>query len=131
MIADMMRTPGDRDDRGHPVASVRAVLAIDLKDDPATIEAYKIHHARIWPEVAASLRRAGIQQMEIFLIGRRLVMLVESDGRDLERAFADHHASADPRVIEWERLMKGMQVPVPGAANGEWWARMERVFELH
>jgi L-rhamnose mutarotase len=108
----------------------RAVLAIDLKDDPAAIEAYRTHHARIWPEVAASLRRSGIRQMEIFLIGRRLVMVVESDGRDLERAFAEHHASTDARVLEWERLMKSMQVPVPGAAPAEWWARMERVFQL-
>jgi L-rhamnose mutarotase len=68
--------------------------------------------------------------MEIFLVGQRLVMLVESSGRDLREAFAEHHASRHPRVVEWEALMKSMQVPVPGAAATEWWARMERVFEL-
>src|SRR5262245_60557436 len=107
-----------------------AILAIDLKDDPALVDAYRRYHAEIWPEVAASLLRSGITRMEIFLIGRRLVMVVESDGRDLGAAFAEHHASQDPRVVEWERLMKSMQVPVPGAAAGEWWARMEPVFLL-
>ena len=26
--------------------------------------------------------------------------------------------------------MKALQEPAPGAADGEWWARMERVFSL-
>jgi len=108
----------------------RAVLTIDLRDDPAVIESYDREHARIWPEVAASLQRAGIRQMEIFRLGARLVMIVESDGRDLDRCFADHHASRDPRVVEWEALMKALQVRAPGAPDGEWWARMARVFQL-
>lgn len=108
----------------------RALLTINLKDDPAVIAEYRYHHGHIWPEVAASLRRSGIRSMEIFLIGRRLVMVVESDGRELSEAFAAHHASAEPRVVEWEALMKGMQEPVPDARPGEWWAAMEQVFEL-
>lgn len=108
----------------------RALLTINLKDDPAVIAEYRHHHANIWPEVAASLRQSGIGAMDIFLLGRRLVMVVESDGRDLGQAFAEHHASADPRVIEWEALMKAMQEPVADAQPGEWWARMERVFSL-
>jgi L-rhamnose mutarotase len=102
----------------------RAVLAIDLRDGPVVIEAYRRHLAQVWPEVAGCLRRSGIARMEIFLIGRRLVMVVESDGRDLARVFSEHHAASDPRVIEWEALMKSMQAPVPGAAAGEGWARM-------
>ena len=108
----------------------RAVLALDLRDDKTVVDAYKWHHDRIWPEVSASLRRAGIRQMEIYLLGRRLVMVVETDGRDIDRAFAEHHASGDPQVQAWETLMKTMQVPVPGRAAGEWWARMERVYQL-
>ena len=38
----------------------RTVLAVDLKDDKAAIEAYKDHHRRVWPEVLDSLRRAGV-----------------------------------------------------------------------
>jgi len=109
----------------------RHVLAVDLKDDPAVIEAYKEHHRRVWPEVLRSLRGAGLADLQIYLLGRRLVMLVElQDGLDVRRAFAVHAAS-HPRVAEWEALMKSMQQPAPGAGPGEWWAAMQPVFHLH
>ena len=106
------------------------VLAVDLKDDPAIIEAYTEHHQRVWPEVLNSLRRAGIVDMEIYRLGRRLVMLVEiQDGLDVRRVFAAHVPS-HPRVIEWEALMKSMQEPPPGSPPGEWWVQMQPVFRL-
>ena len=43
----------------------RTVLAVDLKADAAAIEAYKAHHRRVWPEVIASLRNAGVRNMDI------------------------------------------------------------------
>ena len=104
------------------------VLTADLKDDPALIASYVEHHRRVWPEVERSLRAAGIETMEIFLLGRRLVMIVEADG-DLRRVFADH-AGSDPRVAEWESLMQSMQQPPPGAANGDTWTEMRCVFRL-
>jgi L-rhamnose mutarotase len=68
--------------------------------------------------------------MDIYLLGRRLVMLVEMrDGLDLRSAFAAH-ASSSPRVAEWERLMKSLQEPVVEARADEWWAAMEPVFHL-
>ena len=109
----------------------RHLLAIDLKDDPAVVEAYKEHHRRVWPEVVRSLMSAGLADLQIYVLGRRLVMLVDlQDGLDVRRAFAAHAAS-HPRVTEWESLMKSMQQPVPGSAAGEWWAAMQPVFHLH
>jgi hypothetical protein len=35
-------------------------LTINLKDDPKVIETYKEYHRHLWPEVEASLHRAGI-----------------------------------------------------------------------
>ena len=63
------------------------------------------------------------------MLGRRLVMIVETDGRDLREVFATHVA-AGGRVAEWEALMKSMQQPPPGASPGEWWTRMQPVFRL-
>ena len=108
---------------------MRTVLAVDLKADDAAIETYTSHHARAWPEVLASLRHAGIRNLDIYLLGRRLVMIVETDGQDFRRCFAAHRAS-HPRVVEWETLMRSLQEPPPGAAPGEWWAQMESVFSL-
>ena len=109
----------------------RHVLAVDLRDDPAAIAAYREHHRDVWPEVVDSLRRCGVLEMDIHLVGRRLVMIVEMrDGADYQRAFAAHVASS-PRVAEWERLMKSLQEPVPGTPSGEWWTIMEPVFSLN
>ena len=108
---------------------IRSVLAVDLKEHPATIAAYQAHHRRVWPEVVESLRRAGIRQMEIYLLGCRLVMVVETDGIDFRDALAAHVAS-HPRVAEWESLMKAMQDPPPGSSDGDWWTEMQPIFRL-
>jgi L-rhamnose mutarotase len=107
----------------------RSVLAVDLRDDDNAIETYRVHHQRVWPEVLASLRRAGIRELDIYLLGRRLVMVVETDGPDVRGCFAAHAAS-HPRVVEWEALMRSLQQQVPDAPPGDWWAQMEPVFSL-
>ena len=108
----------------------RHVFTLNLKDDPAVIDAYVRHHRDVWPEVQASLLRVGVQQMDIYLLDRRLVMIVEMrDGIDYRVAFRSH-ASSSARIAEWERLMKSLQDPAPGARAAEWWAVMEPVFHL-
>ena len=107
----------------------RTVLAVDLNGAASSIEAYKAHHRHVWPEVLDSLRRAGIHRMDIYLLGRRLIMILETDNPDYRRCFAAHVASS-PRVAEWEALMRSLQTPPPGAPPGDWWTPMEPVFSL-
>jgi L-rhamnose mutarotase len=108
----------------------RYVLTLDLKDDPALVAEYKAHHRAVWPEVLASLRRVGVEAMDIYGLERRLVMVMETvDDFDLKSSFA-RHAASDPRCAEWETLMKTFQEPPPGAKPGETWALMEPVFHL-
>ena len=108
----------------------RYVLTVDLRDDPAAIAAYRDHHRRVWPEVVDSLRRCGVHRMDIHILGRRLVMVLElNDGLDVRRVFATHVAS-NPRVQEWERLMQSLQEPSSDAPPGESWAVMDPVFQL-
>ena len=109
----------------------RHVLTLDLRDDDQAVAAYRTHHAAIWPAVADSLKASGIRNLSIYLLRRRLVMIADvREGVALRQAFAAHHASPDPQVQEWERLMKSFQQPPPGAREGEWWALMEPVFDL-
>jgi L-rhamnose mutarotase len=113
-----------------PIDLKRHVLTLDLKDDPRVVAAYRRYHAAVWPEVVRSLEKAGIAHLEIHLLGRRLVMIVEmEDGLDLRRVF-EQHAASDPKVAEWERLMKTFQQRAPGAREDEWWALMEPVYRL-
>jgi L-rhamnose mutarotase len=67
--------------------------------------------------------------MEIYRAGNRLFMIMEvSPGFSFEaKAAAD---AANPRVREWEQLMWRFQLPLPFAAPGEKWVRMDRIFAL-
>lgn len=108
----------------------RHVLTVDLRDDPAAIRAYVEHHQQVWPEVLDSLRRSGIRAMDIYLLARRLVMVVEvEEGLTLQQAFTEHR-SAGGRVDEWERLMRALQEPPPGATPGAAWTPMTSVFHF-
>jgi L-rhamnose mutarotase len=108
----------------------RHARTLQLKDDPATIARYVEHHRAVWPEVERGLRSIGIQRMLIWLLGRRLFMLMEtSDDFDEARDWARYMAS-DSRIAEWQSLMASMQESVAEAKPGEWWADMELVYAL-
>lgn len=107
----------------------RYCLTLDLKDDPELIAEYKRYHERVWPEIAGSIRDSGIQDMEIYLLGSRLFMIMEVNERfsfEAKRA-ADN---ANPKVREWEELMWKFQKPLPEAKPGEKWLPMDRIFKL-
>jgi L-rhamnose mutarotase len=106
------------------------VLTLDLKDDPQAVAAYRRHHAAVWPEVLKSLRKVGVRSMDIYALGRRLVMLMDTrPGFSAKRDFKRHVAS-HPRCAEWEALMSTFQQPPPGAPRGRLWTEMEEVFSL-
>lgn len=105
-------------------------LALDLKDDPKLIAEYRRWHEPdlIWPEVLAAIRANGVLKEHIFLVGTRMVMVLETtdDFSFEEKAMADR---SNPRMQEWEKLMSPFQQPLPQAAHGEKWVRMEKIFE--
>lgn len=107
----------------------RYALALDLKDDPALIAEYERYHERIWPEIEASIRKSGITNMEIYRIGNRLFMLMETDDHFSFEAKAAADA-ANPTVQEWEELMWRYQQALPMAQPGEKWVRMTQIFQL-
>jgi L-rhamnose mutarotase len=108
----------------------RHVMTVDLKDDRRGIAAYRRHHRHIWPEVRDSLRRVGVLRMDIYQLGRRLVMVMDTkEGFSLKRSFAAHAAS-HPRCAEWEELMKTFQQAPPGAGRGRLWTPMQSLFHL-
>jgi L-rhamnose mutarotase len=107
----------------------RYCLALDLKDDPKLIAEYRRYHEKIWPEITQSLREAGIEDMEIYLFGTRMLMIMEVNESFSfsDKAKAD---AANPKVREWEELMWKFQKPLPNAKPGEKWMLMERIFKL-
>jgi L-rhamnose mutarotase len=107
----------------------RFCLTLDLKDDPQLIVEYKLYHQKIWPEITQSIRDSGIVDMEIYLLGTRLCMVIETNDRFSfdSKAIADR---ANPKVREWEELMWKFQQELPNAKPGEKWMLMERIFKL-
>lgn len=109
----------------------RRVLILDLKDDPALIEAYEAHHAAgAVPEaIVRSIRASGIEAMDIYRSGNRLVMVMETaPGFDPDaKAAAD---AADPAVVAWEVLMDRYQQRLSWAPPGVKWVEADEIFSL-
>ena len=107
----------------------RYCLALDLQGDPQLIAEYKRYHDKIWPEITKSIKEAGILNLEIYLHGTRMFMILEAD----ESFSFERKAEADrtnPKVQEWENLMWKFQKALPEAGPGEKWLPMERIFKL-
>jgi L-rhamnose mutarotase len=107
----------------------RYCLALDLQDDPKLIAEYKRYHQKIWPEITKSIKKAGIEDMEIYLLGTRMFMVMEVNNKFSFEAKAKTDR-ANPQVREWEELMWKFQKPLPNAKPGEKWQLMERIFKL-
>ncbi len=107
----------------------RFCFTLDLKNDPELIAEYRKYHEKIWPEITESIKNSGIVDMEIYLLGTRMFMIMEvNESFTFEKkARADQR---DPKVQEWEKLMWKFQQALPQAKRGEKWLRMERIFKL-
>jgi len=109
----------------------RYCLACDLKDDAQLIEEYKKNHAagNAWPEITESITSAGIEDMQIYLIGNRLFMIMEvNETFDAQRK--SEMDAQNPKVQEWENLMMKFQQLLPWAKEGEKWMMTEKIFQL-
>jgi L-rhamnose mutarotase len=107
----------------------RYCLTLDLEDDPALIAEYRRYHQNIWPEITRSIKDSGIVDMEIYLLGTRMLMVMEVDARFSFDAKTKSDRT-NPKVREWEELMWKFQKPLPDAKPGEKWLLMERIFKL-
>ena len=107
----------------------RFCLTLDLKDDPTLIAEYKRYHEQVWPEVIQTIKDAGIEDMEIYLLGTRMFMILEVSNNFSFDAKAESDRR-NPKVQEWENLMWKFQKALPEAKPGEKWIRMESIFKL-
>ena len=104
-------------------------LALDLKDDPKLIAEYEAYHKKIWPEIETSIKESGITNLEIYRIGNRLFMILETtDTFSFEKK--GEMDATNPKVQEWETLMWHYQQALPQAKMGEKWLLMDKIFQL-
>lgn len=109
----------------------RHCFSCDLKNDPKLMAEYKAYHAKgnTWPEVTQSLKDAGVTDLQIYLTGNRMFMIMEVDDTFTVQRKAEMDAN-NPRVQDWEELMWNYQQALPWAKEGEKWVPMEKVFHL-
>ena len=84
----------------------RYCQTLELRDDPDLIEKYVEAHAHVWPEVQAGIREVGILDMQIYRLGTRLFMIMDT-------AYVAQFQGCDP-----------------SAPSTSKWRLMERIFKL-
>ncbi|MDR1331660.1 MAG: L-rhamnose mutarotase [Tannerella sp.] len=110
----------------------RYCQTLDLKDDPQLIGEYVKRHSEseAWPEIREGIRSVGILEMEIYILGNRLFMIVETPlDFDWDEAFK--RLATLPRQQEWEDYMSIFQEAEANATSAEKWKPVERIFRLY
>ena len=116
----------------YKVPVKRYCQTMDLKDNPELIAEYVKRHseAEAWPEIRAGIREVGILEMEMYILGTRLFMIVETPlDFDWETAMA--RLATLPRQAEWEAYMSIFQQADATATSAEKWQLMDRMFYLY
>ena len=109
----------------------RYCKTLELKNDPDLIRAYKKVHAEgaSWPEITQGMREVGIIDMEIYIAGTRLFMIMDTIPEfDHEKAMAE--LAEMPRQKEWETYVSTFQQTSENATADEKWRMIERIFKL-
>lgn len=116
----------------YPVPVKRYCQMLSLKDDPALVAEYRKRHSegKVWPETLAAIREVGILEMEIYILGTNLFMIVETP-LDFDWDTAMAKMATLPRQAEWEEYMSIFQQAEPGASSAEKWQLMDKMFHLY
>ena len=110
--------------------TTRRCFAVDLHDDADRIGRYRQWHAAGGPPAAvnAAIRADDVRELEIWLVGDRMFMILEQGDAFDANAKAARDA-ADPDVQAWDALMRTFQKPLPFAPDRTW-VEMERIYAL-
>ena len=110
----------------------RYCQTLELRDNPELIKEYRSRHSRehAWREILDGIRQVGILEMELYILGTRLFMIVETP-LDFDWDTAMARLATLPRQAEWEDYMAEFQLVKQGLSSAEKWQLMERMFYLY
>ncbi|MDE6340652.1 MAG: L-rhamnose mutarotase [Muribaculaceae bacterium] len=105
---------------------------IEITDCPDLIAKYRECHDKehAWKEIIDGIRSVGILEMELYITGNKVVMIVETPV-DFEWQAAMNKLSRLPRQAEWESFVSAMQGCNETATSDEKWQLMDRMFYLY
>ena len=110
----------------------RYVQTLELRDDPEMIKEYLKWHSEEhhWKEIRDGIKEVGILEMEIYILGTKLVMIVDTP-EDFNWQGAMDRLATLPRQAEWEAFVAQLQGCREDARSDEKWNMMERMFYLY
>lgn len=116
----------------YSMPTKRYCQTLSLKNNPILIEEYRKIHSeeKAWPEIRAVIRAVGILEMEIYILGSQLFMIIETP-LDFDWKIAMDKLSNLPRQAEWEKYVSKFQDCPCLSSSAEKWKLMERMFYLY
>ena len=126
-----MKTEGYKVQEYHgPVK--RYCQTMDLRDNAELIRKYKEAHDRdhFWDEIMQGIRSVGILELDLYILGTRLFMIVETP-LDFDWDSAMARLATLPRQEEWEAYVAQFQQCNENATSDEKWRMMDRIFYLY
>ena len=105
---------------------------LDLKDDAELIRKYRYYHSEegVWKEVIEGIRSVGILEMEIYIAGNHLFMIVET-AQDFDWDAAMTKLGNMPEQQRWEQFVSAFQETGDKSDTPEKWVMMDRMFHLY
>ena len=109
----------------------RYCKSLELENDPPLVAEYKKLHAMgaTWPEITAGMKEVGIIDMEIYISGTTLFMIMDTKA-DFDHDQAMTKLATLPRQAEWEALVSRYQKTSSDASAKEKWRLIERIFKM-
>ncbi len=110
----------------------RYVQFLKISENPELVALYRKWHSQEynWEEVREGIRQVGILEMEIYIRGSFLVMIVDTPA-DFQWKEAMDRLATLPRQAEWEAFVSRFQGCDADARSDEKWQPMERMFYLY
>lgn len=110
----------------------RYVQYLEISNDPELMAEYRKWHSEEyhWKEIRDGIREVGILEMEIYLTGNHLTMIVDAPA-DFDWQTAMDRLATLPRQAEWEAFVATFQGCNADARSDEKWQPMERIFHLY
>ncbi|CAD0000456.1 L-rhamnose mutarotase [Flavobacterium chungangense] len=106
------------------------ILTANLVEDEKLQKEYVDYHTtqfEKWPEIAKGFCNADFQQLQVFKNGRQLMLIISiPKGESLDK-LNPKTTENNPRVDDWNNLMKKYQTGIEGAKPGEVWIFLNKV----
>lgn len=106
------------------------VLTANLVADEKMQKEYVDYHTtqfEKWPEIAKGFCNADFQQLQVFKNGRQLMLVISiPKGEDLDK-LNPKTTKNNPRVDEWNAIMKKYQTGIEDAKQGETWILLKNI----